>query len=454
MAVMKTRDKYLTRHGSAWRYQREIPRDVAHLDGRKHVRIALGDVPVAEARLRRDILAAADDRLWAALRSGESATTAWQAYEAQRALQEAMGLSGIETTDFRRMTDEERQAMGRNMLAAFSFVTGKAAARATDDEVEAFDAAHPVARAALPSSPPPPVLLSDALRQHIDDETLANASKSASQLRKWVERRERGVRHFVTVVGDLPMTAITRDHALRFHRWWRDRIVAEGLNSDMARKDFAVLRAVYAAHFDRLGEDRQNVFDRLTFPKGQDSDRQPFTPEQVRAILAPDALPALNDEARAILHVLALTGARPSEIANLTGANIHLDADVPHVSIEPRKDRQLKAKSSRRKIPLIGDALNAMRRHPKGFGRYLDKEDSLSAALMKSLKSGGFLKPGQSVYSLRHSFIDGLRAAGVGDDLRRAIVGHAVGDAHSGYGKGFDLPILRDAMAKATAALT
>jgi integrase len=451
---MKTRDKYLARHGSAWRYQREIPRDVAHLDGRKHVRIALGDVPVAEARLRRDMLAAADDRLWAALRSGESATTAWQAYEAQRALQEAIGFAHVETTDYRRMSDEERQALGKNMLRAFSLATGKAAARATDDEVAGFNPMHPAARAALPSAPPPPITIRDALRQHIDDEALANASKSPSQLRKWTERRERAVRNFVVVIGDLPMTEITRDHALRFHRHWRTRIVAEGLNSDMARKDFAVLRAVYAAHFDRLGEDRQNVFDRLTFPKTTDSDRQPFTPEQVRAIIAPDALPSLNDEARAILTVLAMTGARPSEIANLTTGCIHLDADVPHIEIAPRKDRQLKAKSSRRKIPLIGEALNAMRRHPKGFARYADKEDVLSATLMKSMKSGGFLKLGQSVYSLRHSFIDGLRAAGVGDDLRRAIVGHATNDAHSGYGKGFDLPTLRDAMAKATAALT
>jgi hypothetical protein len=37
-------------------------------------------------------------------------------------------------------------------------------------------------------------------------------------------------------------------------------------------------------------------------------------------------------------------------------------------------------------IPLVGLALEAMKRHPNGFPRYFDKGSNLSAALMKALQ--------------------------------------------------------------------
>jgi len=47
------------------------------------------------------------------------------------------------------------------------------------------------------------------------------------------------------------------------------------------------------------------------------------------------------------------TGYRPSEAASLTAAQIRLDVDVPHISIEP-DDRQLKSRNAQRVIPLVG----------------------------------------------------------------------------------------------------
>jgi integrase len=66
------------------------------------------------------------------------------------------------------------------------------------------------------------------------------------------------------------------------------------------------------------------------------------------------------------------TGARPSEIINLSKARIVLDAEIPYIRIQA-EGRLLKTDHSERDIPLVGLALEAMKRHPNGFPRYFDK---------------------------------------------------------------------------------
>jgi hypothetical protein len=53
----------------------------------------------------------------------------------------------------------------------------------------------------------------------------------------------------------------------------------------------------------------------------------------------------------------AETRARLSEFANLPAGVIHLDHEVPHISVEPREDaddpREIKTASSVCKVPLV-----------------------------------------------------------------------------------------------------
>jgi integrase len=56
------------------------------------------------------------------------------------------------------------------------------------------------------------------------------------------------------------------------------------------------------------------------------------------------------------------TGARPSEIINLSMARIVLDAEIPYIRIQA-EGRLLKTDHSERDIPLVGLALEAMKRH-------------------------------------------------------------------------------------------
>jgi integrase len=130
------------------------------------------------------------------------------------------------------------------------------------------------------------------------------------------------------------------------------------------------------------------------------------------------------------------TGYRPSEGACLTAAQIRLDHNVPHISIEP-VGRQLKSAYARRIIPLAGVSLEAFRQCPDGFPRYADNP-ALSATVNKYLRANGLMEsPGHSLYSLRHSFEDRMLAAGIDDRIRRDLFGHRL--TRERYGKGADL---------------
>lgn len=83
----------------------------------------------------------------------------------------------------------------------------------------------------------------------------------------------------------------------------------------------------------KLGLD--NVFAGTRIEGGRDGHRSPFTVDFIRkVILADGALADLNDEARDVVYVVMETGARPSEIVNLSKTRIVLDAEIPYIRIE------------------------------------------------------------------------------------------------------------------------
>ena len=78
----------------------------------------------------------------------------------------------------------------------------------------------------------------------------------------------------------------------------------------------------------KLGLD--NVFAGTRIEGGKDGKRSPFPVEFIRnTILAESALAELNDAARDVVLVVMETGARPSEIVNLSKQRIVLDAQIP-----------------------------------------------------------------------------------------------------------------------------
>lgn len=123
------------------------------------------------------------------------------------------------------------------------------------------------------------------------------------------------------------------------------------------------------------------------------------------------------------MHAIAETGAGPSEQVGLMPEDIVLDAEIPHIIIQPRSKKILKTKYRKRIIPLVGYAFEAFKACPQGFTAYRDAPDALSNALNKYLSENALLPTKRNtVYSLRHSFQDRLLAVNAPDRVQAHLM--------------------------------
>lgn len=436
-------DRYLTTRSGIFYYKRRIPTEVQHLDKRgAHVRQSLNTTDLALARALRDTLEQADGELWSALLQDASAEAAESRYRAALKRAAAMGFS------YRPAAEIATSEHLGNLLLRMDAIS-----KSPNPAV--------VAPALLGAVGRPTVTVKGALKVYLDEVSPAEiAGKSEGQRTKWRNGKTASVDDFVSIVGDLPIDEISRDDARKFYGHFLALIApadcAATRSASLGNRRIGDMRGLYRDYFAHLGEpDRRNPFDGLSFrDKARRARKRPSLPVKWIAdhLLRPGALERLNDEARGILLVVADIGARPSEIANLTPAMIVLNHEIPHLRIEPRFDpedpREIKTESSIRVVPLTGLALAVMRRHPKGFPRYKDKEARLSAALNKYLRENDLLPSRQhSVYSLRHSFEDRMKEGKVDAELRKILMGHALDRPE--YGEGGSLALRREAMLRA-----
>lgn len=290
------------------------------------------------------------------------------------------------------------------------------------------------AAAILGGASEPKITVSRALELYWTLAADRTRGKSEDQMRRWKNPRKKAVANFLAVVGDKALAEISGDDMLDFRLWWAEKMEAEDLTPNSANKDLVHLGDVLKTinKLKRLG--LVLPLTDLSFKAGEKRQRPPFSVKWIKdKLLAPGALAGLNTEARCIVLGMVNTGYRPSEGAALTAAQIRLDHNVPHISIEP-VGRQLKSPYARRVIPLAGVSLDAFRECPKGFPRYADNP-SLSATVNKFLRTNGLMEtPDHVLYSLRHSFEDRMLAAGIDDRIRRDLFGHTLTRERYGHG--------------------
>lgn len=136
-----------------------------------------------------------------------------------------------------------------------------------------------------------------------------------------------------------------------------------------------------------------------------------------------------------------------SEICNLMPEDIKLAHEIPHISIKPRQNRELKTPDSERDIPLVGVALIAMQLCPNGFEHYRDKGELVSNNLMKAFRFRNlFPTKDHVVYSFRHAFEKRMLEAGIDYGLRCTLMGHK--NDRPAYGDGGSMEYRRDELLK------
>lgn len=402
---------------------KRVPARFAAVEPRKLIWVALQTDSRSQAQVKGDAVWQAMLDAWEAKLAGNS-TDADQRFQAARDLAAARGFRYLPVGQVAQLPVEEL----RDRMAA---VTTR------DDGPDMLEAA-----AVLGGAKEPSLTVSKALDQYWTLAREKTLGKSPDQFRRWRNPRIKAVNNFIKAVGDKALSEITGDDMLDFRAWWLDRIEAGEVEPGTANKDLIHLGDVLktVVRMKRLGI--VLPLDGLSFKEGEAGQRPPFSSGWIKEkLLADGALDGLNEEARVILLAMVNTGARPSEIANLTADRIRLDGKVPHISIEA-EERQLKSAYARRVIPLCGVSLEAMRARPEGFPRYRDKP-GLSATVNKFLRENGLAEtPVHTMYSLRHSFEDRMLAAGVDDRIRRDLFGHRLDRER--YGRGATLEHLQE----------
>jgi integrase len=272
--------------------------------------------------------------------------------------------------------------------------------------------------------------------------------KSKLQMDKWSDVRRRAAERFCEVVGDKDLATVTKEDGRKFRDHW-DRLVADkGLSHDTARLEMVKVQAMIKELGNRRGwELCGNLFEGL-MPERREGDTKaiPFSV----AWLTDKILPALatyeNTEARNATYLAIETGMSPSEICNLDASMIKLDGPVPHIDLRNGAGT-LKTANRRRVIPLVGVALEAMKQQRNGFAYGRDGAAKLSNEVSAFFDAKGLREHADNtaLYSIRHSFKDRMRDAGIDHEMRNMLMGHS--NKEERYGNGFVLAKKRDALA-------
>lgn len=414
----------IMKRGNTFHLRKRVPRRYQSVEERKSVWVSLHTDSESIAKTKAPIAWQHIVEAWEARIAGDTAD-ADRRFEAARELAAVRGFRYLPTVKVAELPRED-------LLARVE------AARGRDGEPDMREAA-----AVLGAVAEPQLTVTKALDLYWGLAADKTIGKSEDQMRRWKNPRMKAVRNFVDVVGDKALPDITGDDMLDFRGWWLEKLESDGLTPNSANKDLIHLGDVLKTvnKMKRLG--LVLPLSDLSFKEGEARQRPPFSESWIREkLLKPGALDGLNKDARCILLGMINTGYRPSEAASMTSAQIRLDVDVPHISIEP-VGRQLKSRNARRVIPLVGVSLEAFKECPKGFPKYRNSSASLSATINKFLRANGLMEtPDHSLYGLRHSFEDRLLAVGIDERIRRDLFGHALDRER--YGKGATLAHLRD----------
>jgi integrase len=420
---------YLTQRNGHWQFVRRVPSEYSTLDQRGIIKHST-KVPVAGDRRGSKASRVADamnrelEAYWRGLIEGKAQEAADRYAEARRRAR-AMGFDYVGT-------DELSTRITAELVERFEKLAG-----VVND---------PGARAALLGyERQPSVKLSEVFPKFEHQTRTEVSDMSEDQLRRWKNGYKLAAADFMGVIGDKELTAITHGDVLDYVEWLEDRVADGEILAKTANKYIGRNSNMIREINRKLRLGLPDLFSGMRLKGGKTNTRPPFPAAFVQnSILAEGALAGLNDEARRAVYVIAETGLRLSEAVNLNETTIHLDCDVPYVEVLP-DGRRVKTKDSIRQIPLVGVALTALRLHPGGFPRYLDKGASFSAYVNGYMQEKGLRPtPKHTVYSLRHTFKDRLIAAKCADSMIEALMGHA--DDHPKYGEGPPLAMKRDVL--------
>lgn len=281
------------------------------------------------------------------------------------------------------------------------------------------------------------------LKEHVDADNPATDSRVVGLTNRVVDAA-------IAAIGkDHAMSAITREDARKVRDHMLDRVKVTGrgvggkVSAATVSRELSIISAVF--NFGRkefgLPETVTNPFHALPvekIAKGQGrkaSEKRDPLPVKVLAETRKRVLAYAGPELALLWRLVEGTGCRIAEVTGLRVEDVDASGEFPHICIEPHPLRSLKTLTSRRNVPLVGDALEAAKEALKlartghmlfpSYGRKRGG-DAASAALMKHLRQVSANEK-HVIHSLRHNMKDRLMLAEVSSLDQNLILGHALG---------------------------
>lgn len=330
-------------------------------------------------------------------------------------------------------------------------------------------------------------------------------SKVIPEYMKAFERRAPGTllakqnvfKRFLSIVGDKPLSSISEKDLLRYRetltrlptnmgKRFPGKTVAEVLKivegMNIGRISLATINMdlTHLSHFFgwSMAKPRrylqENPVDGLFYEDVEAESYEPYTEADLKAMFLSAEFQAQrkNDPPKYWLPlVLCLSGCRREEIANLTLSDIKNEGGIDYFDVapDPKRERRLKTKSSRRIVPVhsaliaLGFLKYVAERVERGerlattgalllFSKETKGRTTVGDSVMKwwgrLLKAKGIVGKKKTLHSFRPTITTKLHEAGVDGETRRQLLGHAGRDVHETVYLRPQLPVLKAALEK------
>lgn len=249
--------------------------------------------------------------------------------------------------------------------------------------------------------------------------------KTNREKKKFLAPIKLAIKEFKELVGDVDILKLKKKTVLGFKDKLTTEVAVGKITAGTANKKVMHLRKIFEVVRENIYPELENPFSIKALENDEVDKRPSFLESDIEKIDAALAKSIINDELKAMMFIARNTGCGPKELALMTATDIFLDTSFPFIRIDSNEfRRKVKGgKARHREIPLVGPALEWMKKFPTGFIRY-QKDNGGEAA---SAAANKFLKrhTGKTFYSFRHRFADLLRNTGCDQRVQNSIFGHA-----------------------------
>lgn len=275
--------------------------------------------------------------------------------------------------------------------------------------------------------------IDDVFEEYISLEHDKLRRKTNREKNKFLDPIKLAIKEFKAFAGDVNLLKMKKRTVLDFKKKLVNDVENGKIKVGTANKKIMHLRKIFETVRENLYSEIENPFSIKALQNDEVQRRLSFTENDIEIICKMLVKSRINDELKALIYISKDTGCGPKELALLTPGDIFLKAPIPFIRISPNEHRtKVKGGGARhREIPLVGDALEWMKKFPNGFPRYQKNNggEAASAAANKFLKR----YTEKTLYSFRHRFADLLRNTGCDQRVQNSLFGHAAKNKMEDY---------------------